>query len=264
MARPIKNGIDYFPLDVDIFTDEKMVPISVEYGIKGEIIAIRLLCAIYRGGYFAEWNDAMRYKLSKEMPSVSTELLDSVVSRMVKWGFFNRELFKHHNVLTSEGIQRRYFAAIRRRKNYNTVGLPFLLVNREDIQHTTLSHERKKPQTFLRPTAPRKDTTGSNAEWLKEFFDDRNKENLLLLCKNLSLGYGKIDTLRSLADAVIAEWELSDTAHRDYSDWSRHLISTIRIKSRGVRPDKPGDNKNATPPASDDYTYGGGFGGQDT
>ena len=37
MARPNKIGLDYFPLDVDIFEDEKISAISGEFGIKGEI-----------------------------------------------------------------------------------------------------------------------------------------------------------------------------------------------------------------------------------
>ena len=45
MARPNKIGLDYFPLDVDIFEDEKISAISGEFGIKGEITVIKLLCA---------------------------------------------------------------------------------------------------------------------------------------------------------------------------------------------------------------------------
>ena len=46
MARPIKNGLDYFPFDVQFFSDDKIVAVSVEYGLKGEISVVKLLCAI--------------------------------------------------------------------------------------------------------------------------------------------------------------------------------------------------------------------------
>lgn len=59
MARPNKMGLDYFPFDVDFFNDEKIVAISGEFGIKGEIVVIKLLCAIYRNGYFILWNDLL-------------------------------------------------------------------------------------------------------------------------------------------------------------------------------------------------------------
>ena len=52
MARPTKEGLDYFPLDVDVFEDEKIEAIAGEFGLKGEIAVIKLLCAIYKKGYF--------------------------------------------------------------------------------------------------------------------------------------------------------------------------------------------------------------------
>ena len=38
MARPVKDGLDYFPLDVDVFEDEKIEAIAGEFGLKGEDI----------------------------------------------------------------------------------------------------------------------------------------------------------------------------------------------------------------------------------
>lgn len=116
------------------------------------------------------------------------------------------------------------------------------------------SPESKPP----RPAVPQPPAAGNNAEWLTEFFADNHRENLLLLCKNFNLGHDGIDRLRSLADAVIGEWELSHTDHRDYSDWSRHLIAAMRIKLRDAS--QPINNQSSAPA---DYTFGGGFGGQD-
>ena len=39
-------------------------------------------------------------------------------------------------------------------------------------------------------------------------------------------------TLRSEAEEVIAEWELTEITHGDYSDQARHLINQLRIKYR--------------------------------
>lgn len=116
MARPLKNGLDYFPFDVDFFGDEKIAAISGEFGIKGEITAIKLLCAIYRNGYYIEWNDMLKMKLLKDLPGITVTLLDAIVSRLVRWGFFDVALFDSAAVLTSEGIQRRYFAIAKRRR----------------------------------------------------------------------------------------------------------------------------------------------------
>jgi Domain of unknown function (DUF4373) len=117
MARPTKQGLDYFPLDVDFFNDEKIEAVSGEFGIKGELIAIKLLCTIYRNGYFAMWNDLTKMKLCKAMTGVSPELIEQVVLRLVKWGFFNESLFNSEKVLTSSGIQKRFIEATKRRKD---------------------------------------------------------------------------------------------------------------------------------------------------
>ena len=127
MARPNKIGLDYFPLDVDIFEDEKISAISGEFGIKGEITVIKLLCAIYRNGYFILWNDLLKFKLLRNLPGISSELIESIVNRLVLWEFFDKALFDSVKVLTSKGIQRRYFEASKRRKTEGE--LPYLLIN---------------------------------------------------------------------------------------------------------------------------------------
>ena len=127
MARPNKEGLDYLPFDVDFFSDEKIGSISGEFGIKGEITAIKLLCAIYRNGYFILWNDALKMSLLRGLPGISLELLEQIVTRLVRWGFFEQTLFSTVSVLTSKGIQERYFKAIKRRKDSSNY--PYLLVN---------------------------------------------------------------------------------------------------------------------------------------
>lgn len=116
MARPEEKGLKYYPFDVDFFNDEKIEAISGEFGIKGEIVAVRLLCAIYRNGYYIEWSDLYKMKFLRNLPGISSGLLDAIILRLVKWGFFDKDLFDSAKVLTSRGIQRRYFEVIRRRK----------------------------------------------------------------------------------------------------------------------------------------------------
>ena len=104
MARPTKKGLDYFPFDVDFFEDEKIAAISGEFGLKGEIVAVKLLCAIYRNGYFILWSDMLRLKILRDLPGVSPDLLDKIVNRLVRWEFFDKALFDSVGVLTSRGI----------------------------------------------------------------------------------------------------------------------------------------------------------------
>lgn len=128
MARPNKIGVEYFPFDVDFFNDEKIGAISGEFGIKGELACIKLLCAIYRQGYFILWSEMLQMKLIKELPGVSATLLNEIVSRLIRWNFFDKDLFDKSGILTSKGIQRRYFEITKRREK-NSVDLPYLLVS---------------------------------------------------------------------------------------------------------------------------------------
>jgi len=128
MARPNKIGLDYFPFDVDFFNDEKIGAVSGEFGIKGELACIKLLCAIYRQGYFILWNEMLQMKLIKELPGVSADLLNNIVSRLVRWDFFDKDLFEKSGILTSKGIQRRYFEITKRRANRED-DFPYLLVS---------------------------------------------------------------------------------------------------------------------------------------
>lgn len=117
MARPVKRGLDYFPFDVDTFEDERIEAISGEFGIKGEAAVIKLLCAIYKKeGYFIVWSDLAKAQLLKRLPGASIDFLDQVVNRLVKWGYFDEDLFNSDMILTSSEIQNVYFEATKRRK----------------------------------------------------------------------------------------------------------------------------------------------------
>lgn len=112
---------------MDFFNDEKVEAIAGEFGIKGEIAILKLLCAVYRNGYFILWTEMLKMKLLKNLPGVSPELLEQIVNRLVKWDFFDKVLFDSDKILTSRGIQRRYFEAVKRRKSGEEY--PYLLVS---------------------------------------------------------------------------------------------------------------------------------------
>src|SRR5688572_32635359 len=109
MARTIKAGLNYFPFDVDFFNDDKIELVSSEFGTKGEVIAIRLLCLIYRNGYYYSWGKDESLLFAKRVGNGLTgALVDEVVTGLVKRSFFNERVFNKFKILTSKGIQKRY------------------------------------------------------------------------------------------------------------------------------------------------------------
>lgn len=118
MARPIKNDIEYFSFDVSFFDDPKLLFVSSKFDEHGELIAVKLLCWIYRNdGYYTEWNDEISMLFTKRsFTNIKITMVNDVVAELIKRGFFNEGLFKRFGVLTSNGIQRRWREATKRRK----------------------------------------------------------------------------------------------------------------------------------------------------
>jgi hypothetical protein len=117
MARPSKQGLDYFPLEVDIFENEKIEAISGEFGAMGELAVIKLLCKIYKEGYYIKWDHLVKMKIAKQLPGLSKDELENLVTRLIEFEFFNEEQYRENNILTSAGIQARFIMATARRKS---------------------------------------------------------------------------------------------------------------------------------------------------
>jgi hypothetical protein len=130
MARPVKEGLTYFNLDVDFFEDPKILFVEESHGIKGVFIAIKLLTWIYRNGYYIEWNDDMALLFSKRVGNgVSHSLASDVVSVLVKRKFFDEDIFNKYSILTSKGIQQRWQKVIQDCKRKASINSLYDLVN---------------------------------------------------------------------------------------------------------------------------------------
>ena len=171
MARPEKQGLDYFPFDIDFFEDEKTEAISGEFGIKGEIAIIKLLCAVYRNGYFIQWNEMLKMKLLKRLPGVSSDLLEQILNRLIKWGFFDEILFNSDKILTSKGIQSRFFQATKRRKTNEE--LPYLLVNVYNNTQQEKLLNTKTQQSKVKYSIIEEEEISTNVDTKKEEEDER-------------------------------------------------------------------------------------------
>ncbi|WP_409176643.1 DUF4373 domain-containing protein [Brevibacillus fortis] len=131
MARPQKEGLDYFPLDLDIDQDDKLVVPIAKFGMQGFGIIIKLMMEIYRNGYFYHWSEKEQYVFASRV-NVDINLIIEVVNECIKWGFFHQKLYEDHNILTSKGFQKRYIEAAKRRKEVVFVN-EYLLVDVEEL-----------------------------------------------------------------------------------------------------------------------------------
>lgn len=118
MARPLKQGVDYFPLDVHL--DDKFKFIQIKYGLEGFAIIIKLLQQIYSCGYWYQWGEDEQL-IFKNENHVSCETLNGVMSEALKREIFSQEMLDKYQILTSSGIQKRYKEIVRRRKDIKII-----------------------------------------------------------------------------------------------------------------------------------------------
>ena len=128
MARPKKQGLDYFPLDVN--ADNKMEILESEYGILGFGFIIKLFQKIYANGYYLDWNQYSVILLKKEI-GVSKEKINELIDFCIEINIFHKKLYEDFKILTSRGIQKRYFTICKRRKEIEIIE-KYLLINPAD------------------------------------------------------------------------------------------------------------------------------------
>lgn len=122
----MNSGIPYFPLDVHL--DDKFELIEAEFGLTGFAVVVKLLQKVYGGqGYYCEWTKDVALLFSKNT-GLGGNAVSEIVSAAVKRGIFDSKLYDKYSILTSQGIQKRYFEAVSRRKEV-IVKKQYLLIN---------------------------------------------------------------------------------------------------------------------------------------
>ena len=121
MARPVKEGLDYYPLNADFMSDIKVRRLIRSFGSKSIGVVIALLGMIYGDkGYYILLNDDVAFIIS-EQTLEDEELVNQIINKLIEIEFFDKNLYEKHRVLTSKGIQKRFISATERRKDVNLI-----------------------------------------------------------------------------------------------------------------------------------------------
>ena len=138
-------GIDYFSIATDIKDDDKVFALKhhyatidspdFEYDHEKAWAAygrfIDLLAAIYHEGFAVKITGQKQLRLSQQL-GMNFEEFDHFIETCVVVGLFDARLFEDHKVLTSRGIQKRYFHAVKRRKGTIPAELKQYIINDEE------------------------------------------------------------------------------------------------------------------------------------
>ena len=129
MARPLRDGVDYFPFDVGMLRDTKVRLIRGEFGAIGVLVYMTILCSAYEeNGYFKEWSDDVCILVSDEVGcGCKFETVAEIVKGCVRRSLFDERVLDMSGVLTSAGIQRRFLRAASQRDDIQIIQEYWLL-----------------------------------------------------------------------------------------------------------------------------------------
>ena len=165
-----KEGIDSFLLNCH--TNENLSEIEAAYGIKGFAVIVRLWQKIYsEKGYYCEWTERSPLLFLSTWfgggSGVELNLINEVVGTALRNGIFNAELYDKYHILTSDGIQTRYFEVVKRRAVVEVIN-EYLLVSvdnlRGNVSRKSISVNKNAKNVSRNSTSKGKESKGKERE----------------------------------------------------------------------------------------------------
>ena len=152
------DGINYFPMGVNFMEENAMEVIEAKYGIKGSAIVLKLLCKIYKEGYFIRWDEEQCLIFAnKAGREVQAEEVQGIIEILFIKGILDRNSYLENGILTSENIQKVWLEATKRRKR-ELSELPYLIVKTEKENGKpdtpSITQEIQQPELFKGEKTP--------------------------------------------------------------------------------------------------------------
>ncbi len=130
MARKSKVGLDYFPHDCTY--DDELKYIIALHKETGYYVYFELLKKIYNGfGYYCIADKKVLTLFANEI-NVDIITLNVIINDCLSEHLFDKNIHHKHKILTSKGIQERYFRAIERRREVHIIN-DYILIDYVNI-----------------------------------------------------------------------------------------------------------------------------------
>lgn len=256
-TRQIKST-NYFSHDSNARNDEKLVRLRMKQGAAGYGVYFMILERLREE---ADYMSAKDYNMIAFDLRVDAAIVKSVVE---DFGLFT--FTDDGKCFYSESFTRRMDIKDTLRCQRSEGGKIGMKNRWKKEQGKQDKEVKPQPKAASAPTTKPAPTTqpADNQTCLKRFFGKENASNLEVLLMNFGLKPDDITMIRKVAKEVVAEWKITKKEHTDYTDWSQHLIATMRIKVKDKQQAKGKTAINETePPSSADYQFDGGFGSKD-
>ena len=262
MARPVKKGLDYFPLDVMMDTQSDEVQ-SLEgmHPILGFNVYLKLLMKIYSEGYYYKWGEVQASLLARRV-GCTVDQVQAVVADAVKVGLLDKALFDQ-GVLTSRGIQKRY-AEVKKKSAKDFTNAEFWLLSGKP--ELTGVNPPITPLNFRETPSKAENSTQRKEKKSKEK-ESKEKETNLQLTKiqfsenvfltreeheGLKISYGEphvqklLDHFSLRKKAKGYTYESDDAAIRSWG-WQSYNEEINRARSKLNKQAPPGNSAHVSP-----------------
>ncbi|MCZ2531382.1 DUF4373 domain-containing protein [Bacteroides fragilis] len=152
------DGINYFPVGVNFMEENAMEVIEAKYGIKRSAIVLKLMCKIYKEGYYIRWDEEQCLIFAnKAGREVQAEEVQGIIEILFTKGILDRNSYQENGILTSESIQKVWMEATKRRKR-ELSELPYLMVKPEKengkADTPPALQEIQQPELFKKEKTP--------------------------------------------------------------------------------------------------------------
>jgi hypothetical protein len=117
LARPQKEGLDYFSHSVYAASDPKLEPVLLLYGAKGYAFYFLHLEYIYRNNELEfDISDAETREVIAQKLHISAEEYNQILESMLKKNLFDKTYYDDTHKLTSNGVKKRASSVFEKRE----------------------------------------------------------------------------------------------------------------------------------------------------
>lgn len=122
MPRKRNQGLDYFPLDVNVFEDPKLEALHYRFGPIGVMVYFHILVLVYKNGYYIEMTlDELSLAIHRRIGPkwIKFQRVYDMILGCAKQSLINQDLMLQ-GVITSKSIQEQFIMSTQKRHNVDT------------------------------------------------------------------------------------------------------------------------------------------------
>jgi len=237
-GRRKKIGLDYWPMDVNFFTDIKVRKLIKYQSGKAVTVYAYLLCTIYENGYYMKWDNELPFIIS-EATGYDEAYIQEVIKCCMNIDLFDKKIFDRDSVLTSKGIQERYqsISKLCNRKaivsEFNIISSEEIAIASETMQQSKVKESKVKEieeKELKIPPPPLNDSELDLSlvipvfDCAKIYFEHANYQQAIeLLLMNYNVEAKTVNELKHLAMKFIEHCKLDGKGKRTVKDFGTHF-----------------------------------------